>query len=659
MASIPFAALLLAAALGPNPGDPPPQGDLTRFSLEELMALEVTSASHIATQLERTPAAVFVLSAEDIRRSGAQTIPDALRLVPGVMVARIDSNRWSVTIRGAAGAFANSILVMIDGRSVYTPLFSGTWWDVQDVPIEIIDRIEVIRGPGGVTWGANAVNGVINIITKTAESTQGGILTNSVGTHEVARGTLLYGATAGPDAYWRAYVRGFHRDSLDSSSGSDGGDSWGQGQAGFRYDRRLSPDDEVSLSGGVHEGTTYNSVDRVFETAPFLRSIASRASLRGGHVLGTWKHSIDDDSSLMLRTFVDSYDREYEFTQDDRDTFDVQLTHHLGLGDRHQLAWGFGWRRTQAAYKQTFDYRYSHDSRSEDLFNVFVQDDVTLVRDRLFLTVGAKYEHFEDVSREVQPSARLLWAPNADYTFWAAYSRAVRTPNEAERFGTFYISAQPMGPSALIIALTPDPDLEPEVVDSFELGWRNRIRESLHLDMSTFLAQHRNLVSREPGTPYADGTNMVMPFVATNRLEAVTWGAEVAVEWLPLEDLRVRSAFTWFRGDLDLDDSLHLGGDDYLSTAPRHQLSLLVMKDFGADVQTDLGAYYVDALEHGSVPAYFRLDLRTQWRPKTGVTLVAGAQSLFHDGDTEFGSSLIGSINEVEHALYFEIALGF
>ena len=434
---------------------PPSESDLGLDGLDEIMDLvdeplenltrqnvvvpaldvQVSTVSRTESTVGRSAAAVFVVTNEMIRRSGARTIPDALRLVPGVQVARIDANKWAVTIRGFNGRYANKLLVQIDGRSVYTPLFAGVYWDVQDVVLEDVDRIEVIRGPGAAVWGANAVNGVVNIITKSARDTQGTFVEAGSGTEERSFSTVRTGGKLGQNAYYRIYGKWFERDRAGLPTGI-ADDEWRQGRTGFRIDWEPNGCDKLTFQGDAYGGTS-GTANRIPDSLPpdFQSTITDDSRVSGGNALLRWSRTIDAETDWSLQFYYDRTSRKAVTTgfQEDRDTIDLDFQHRFPLAPEHSLIWGFGYRNSKDSIRSSpFYLQFYPSDRADDLFSYFVQDEITLREDLLYLTVGSKFEHNDYTAFEYQPTGRLLWTPDPRHSIWAAISRAVRTPSRAE-----------------------------------------------------------------------------------------------------------------------------------------------------------------------------------------------------------------------------------
>src|ERR1700731_4640181 len=366
---------------------------LKKLSVEQLVDIDVTSVSKYPEKFSEAAAAVAVLTSEDIERSGVTKIPDALRLVPGLDVAQVDAHTWAISSRGFNDIFADKLLVLIDGRTVYTPLFSGVFWDVQDTLLEDIDRIEVVRGPGATLWGANAVNGVINIITKSARDTQGLLLYGGGGTEEQGFTGARYGVKINDDAFVRIYAKYFSRDSSVLPDDTDAHDSWDMFRAGFRLDWDPTHQDSVTVQGDIYTGQQDEVYTVPTTTFPFSGKISSTDNVSGGNVLGRWSERFSADSELTVQTYYDRTVRNSAIFAENRDTGDIDVQHRFGLGERQEIIWGFGFRVTHDDVLNSLNVALVPDSRTLKLYSAFVQDDIVIVPEQLRLTIGSKFEH--------------------------------------------------------------------------------------------------------------------------------------------------------------------------------------------------------------------------------------------------------------------------
>ena len=409
------------------------ESDLTELSIEDLMEQKVTSVSKTEQAFSDTAAAVFVVTQDDLRRSGVTNIPEALRMVPGVQVARIDSNKWAITARGFNGRSANKLLVLIDGRSIYTPTFSGVYWETQDLVLEDIERIEVIRGPGASVWGANAVNGIINIITKHAEDTQGGLVSLTAGDEERVIAGVRYGGRLGEQGYYRIYGKHFERDGLVDESGRDAGDDWDLTRGGFRVDWAPSASDTVMAQGDVYDG----DIDQNF-TVPSISSptggqrVLESGDASGGSLLARWEHLQSLASRVSVQFYYERFRRNDTFQNERRDTFDFDFQHELALTMRQEFIWGLGYRLSSDHITDAELVSVSPEERDLNLFSAFLQDRISLFDDHLELTLGTKLEYHTFSGWEYQPNVRTIWKPHRNHRLWASFSRATRTPSRGE-----------------------------------------------------------------------------------------------------------------------------------------------------------------------------------------------------------------------------------
>ncbi len=604
---------------------------LRGMSIEELMNVELTSVSKKREKRSEAAAAAYVITREDIRRSGATSIAEALRMAPGVHVAQISANKWAITVRGFNGLYTNKLLVLIDGRSVYSPLFSGVHWDQQDVLLEDVERIEVIRGPGAALWGANAVNGVINVITKSAKDTLGGLLSAGGGTHEGGFGKLRYGAKHGENTYWRVYTKYFDR------NGYGVHDAWQAARAGFRIDWDGQDDDRLTLQGGLYHGHTGQVLAVPLQFPPIMRVYRADPEMAGGHLLGRWTRTYSDDADMALQVYYDDTWREDAAVEERRHTADVDFQHRLRLSPHHELLWGLGYRYTTDDTQGSFAFLMDPESRTEHIFSVFVQDTITLVEDRLRLTLGSKVEHNGYSGLEVQPSARLLWTPCEEYNMWAAVSRAVQTPSRAfHDMQTSFVRL----PGA-IMRLEGNEDSGSEELLAYELGGHVRPAPRLLLGLSAFYNVYDGLRTREPKFPYPElvplPPHLVIPFVVDNRMTAEVRGVELTADWQATERWRLATSYSYLEMKLALDSSSwDTGSKGKEDQSPHHQASLRSYLDLPHKLEFDAGVYFVDELSGLDIPSYLRFDARLGWRPREDFEASLCVQNLFNDRHREF-----------------------
>jgi iron complex outermembrane receptor protein len=631
--------------------------DLAELSLEELMNIEVYSVSKRGQALSESAAAIYVLTQEDIHRSGATSIPEALRFVPGLEVAHIDSNTWAITSRGFNERFANKLLVLIDGRSVYTPLFAGVYWDVQDTLLEDVERIEVIRGPGGTLWGANAVNGVINIITKKTSDTQGMLVSVGGGTEERFFTHTRYGGKIGENTHYRIYGKYFDRQNFNDPNGGSADDDWNTGRGGFRLDSKLSDKNDIMMTGDFYTGERDNGQIEATLAPPYVTAFQSESDVHGGHFLTRWTHTLSDDVSFKLQAYYDRTERDDDQFRENRDTIDIEWQNDIRLFGINRLSWGLGYRWMRDDIRNEFTTQWDPDDRSSSLYSGFVQNELTLLDDRLRLTLGTKIEHNRYTGWEFQPSGRALFKPADRHAIWAAVSRAVRTPSRAENDITLNTVVLPPGVPPPGFPAPPNP-LVPTVIQmlgnsgydsedllAYELGYRTQLHDTLSLDIATFYNDYRHLrtITLDPNVPVeplADRTNI--RFLATNKMEGETYGVEVAVDWLPRSNWRVRAGYSYFDVDLDLKgsaaatDPISKGQDD---ASPHNTVFVRNMINLPYNLELDANLRYVDAVSVVDASSYINLDARVGWKPFANWEFAVVGQNLLEDDHKEYGSS--------------------
>ncbi len=617
------------------------------LSLEALLDMEVTSVSKKAQSLSDAPAAIFVISRDDIRRTGARSIPEALRLVPGLHVGRIDSNKWAVASRGFNGRFANKLLVLIDGRTVYTPVFSGVYWESLNPMMEDIERIEVIRGPGAALWGANAVNGIINIITRHAADTQGGLVSAGAGTYEKQFGAMRFGTGLGEGVYGRVYANGFRRSDFDLPEGSEGGDGWDASQFGFRVDGRLSPRDSFTFQGDHGKQHLHQHLSIARYSPPYLEEFIDSASGHNANLLARWRHTLSPASDFVLQVYWDQYLRDERILRQFVTTFDIDFQHHFALDRRNDLVWGVG-ARFQRDDLSGAVARATPAAQRSSLYSAFAQDEITLREDRLWLTLGSKFEYNDYTGLEVQPTARLFWALNERHKFWASVSRAVRTPSRVERSVSFLNVVLPPGetfnpgPFPVGVLVEGSNDFVSEELMAWELGYRFLSASAFSVDATLFYNDYRHLrANRVDGlTAVPGGLEQKLPF--TNARSADTWGAELAAVWQGGGWWRVDLAWSLLKTHIDT--SAEDDVNPQIEISPEQQLSVRLAMDVRADMTLDIWLRHVGAAQALSaislrpiqLDAHASLNLRLAWQLDENLELAFVVRNLFDDGRVEY-----------------------
>jgi iron complex outermembrane receptor protein len=635
-----------------------PPENLKQVSLEQLGQIEVTTASKMPVKATRTPAAIYVITQEDIRRSGATSIPEALRLAPGVEVARVDSNTWSLGVRGFESTLSRSVLVLIDGRSVYTPLFAGVYWQVQDTLLEDIDRIEVIRGPGGTIWGANAVNAVINIITKRAQETHGTLVSTGGGNIDQGFVNFRYGAGNSKGfnyrIYGKAFTRGpeFHPDHQQF-------DDWRMGQIGFRTDWDAHNRDRLTLQGDVYNGDAGQRVGIASYSPPFMTDVQQNAELSGGNLLGRWERELGSGSNIQLQTYYDRTNRKQANFAESRDTFDLDFIHHLTLPGRQDFLWGLGARLSSGNVSEVVPtVVFTPNHYTDKLYNAFIQDEIPIVGDQLSLTIGSKFLHNGYSGFEIEPTARLLWTPSSRQTVWGAVTRAVRTPSRVEEDLQLTGLAAPT--PLTFFRIIGDRKFSSESLIGYEAGYRSLVGPKFHVDIAAFYNNYDHLLSIEPGAPFSESSppppHTVIPFFFRNGLLGHTAGFEIAPDWTPTRTWRLRGSYSYLYIDLDKRASSQdtSSANSTQGSSPHHQVAIQSSLDLPKKLEFDQSLRYVSALPAQLVRAYTTADVRFSWRAIRSLDVSVVGQNLFQPHHAEFGGDP-GPLVGIERSAYIKL----
>jgi iron complex outermembrane receptor protein len=639
---------------------PGSQGGLTTLSLEQLGNLEVTTVSKEPEKLSVTPAAVYVLTQDDIRRSGASSIPEVLRLVPGVEVARIDSDHWSVGIRGFGGQHSSKLLVLMDGRSVYTPLYAGVWWQAQNTLLEDIDRIEVIRGPGGTIWGSNAVNGVINIVTKKARETPGILLSAGGGNLDQGAVSFRYGGGNGTDFNYRLYGMGFNRGPEFHADGRNF-DDWHMGQAGFRADWNSGTRNTYAVQGDIYDEYAGESVEIGAFSPPSIETVDRAAKLSGGNLLGRWERVFPDGSDVQLQAYYDHSNHFEPQIGESRNTFDVDFLHHLTLPWHQDFIWGLGGRISSGTVAQTVPIiNFVPHHQTETLYSGFVQDEIPLPH-QLALTAGSKLEHNNFTGLEVEPSLRLLWTPHARESFWASVTRAVRIPSRLDEDVQVagLITTNPL-PTFLQVA--GNGSFFSEQLVAYETGYRRLITPSLYLDVAAFHNDYNYLYSYTTAPPFLETfplpLRVIIPLIISNGIKGATDGFELAPSWQVTQRWRLKGSYSYLHMDLKgrpgSSDPATLASDE--GSSQHHQVVVQSFLNLPGNFEFDQTYRYVSALPVETVPAFGTADVRLGWRPTKHLELSIAGQNLLQPHHVEFAGDP-GPLVGIKRSAYARITL--
>jgi iron complex outermembrane recepter protein len=632
------------------------QDDSTQFkelSLAQLGDVQVTTASKEPEEIWKTPAAIYVLTQEDIRRSGATSIPEVLRLVPGVEVARIDSDHWSVGIRGFGSEFSKSVLVLIDGRSVYSPLFSGVYWNVENVMLQDVERIEVIRGPGGTIWGANAVNGVINIITKSAKETHGGLASVSGGNVDQGTGDFRYGGGNGKTFDYRVYGMAFGRAAeFHPASDPSPFDAWQMGQGGFRTDWQLDTRDSLTIQGDMYKGYDGERVSIASYSPPSTTIYDDPHNVAGGNLLGRWRHQIDENSDFQLQTYYDRTSRLSPQLDEVRNTFDVDFLYHRNLGGRQDILLGAGGRWSPDNITQKFPtLDFVPQEETDSIYSWFAQDQISILPQRLFLTLGSKFEHNNYSGFEVQPNGRLLWSITDHQSLWVAVTRAVRTPSRLDQDLqlTDFLSASP----PLFLRVVGSKTFKSEQMLGTEVGYRTLVARKLYIDTTFFHNSYNDLYGYGPATTFVESAptpaHIVLQLPLANANMAETNGVEIAPDWQPFRWWQLKGSYSFLHLQANERPSV-AGLYDVLTTAadngssPHHEIEMQSLFNLPKHFEFDTTYRFVSALPaQASTPAgqtvgaYSTGDVRLGWNLVPNLEISFVGQNLFQPEHPEFG----------------------
>jgi iron complex outermembrane receptor protein len=631
-----------------------------------LINIKVTSVAKKETTIEESPAAITVVTPEEIQEFGITTLPDALRLVPGMDVAQINSGEWAVSARGFNSEFADKMLVLIDGRSIYTTGFGGVIWGMETPMMEDLDRIEVIRGPGGSLWGANAVNGVINIITKSAKETQGGLISVDGGNEDRPVAAARYGGELATNLYYRVYVKEFNRTGLDKTNGDYAPDPWSGIQGGTRLDWEPTIQNTLTLQGDL-------SSYRVTENQ-LMPTLAPPYGLTGNvieqdseaNVLGRWTHNFSEDSQVIAQAYYDHYSPEEGGVKYVSDTVDFDAQHRIEIGTRNDVVWGAGFRHISDDLTPSFFLNFKPESQREDIYSFFAQDEVTIVPDKLKFTFGSKFEDNSFTGFEIEPSARLLWTPTDRQAFWASVSRAVRTPSIGELDEQVNLEVLPPTTTTppILISDFGNPNLKSENLVAYELGYRVEPTKRCSFDLALFYNQYDRLIGGMPGAPELEGSMtapyLVIPTTNQNLGQAQTYGVELSGRWDVVDWWNLAASWNCFEYHSDIP-----GIEVPFRASPEQQAQVRSELILPQHLQLNTMVSYVDQIEapYGTtdvtIPSYVRLDTGLVWRPRPRLELGVWGQNLLDGHHTEFASYKTPLITDIPRSIMAKVTWRF
>jgi iron complex outermembrane receptor protein len=641
--------------------------DLTKLSLEDLMNVEVTSVSRQKQRIADAPAAITVINQDDIQRSGLTNLPDLMRLVPGMDVERVDANKWLVGARGNfSGLFADDLLVLMDGRTLYSPLFGGVFWDQQDYILQDLQRIEVIRGPGATLWGSNAVNGVINITTKDARDTQGWLL-NGLGGNEEQNAAVRFGGQIDDKTFFRVYGKFRNFDDFFTAADNEAHDGWQDYRGGFRIDRYATPHDTFTLQGDVYTSRQDEQLLAPVLGPPFSSQVNDLYNSSGANILGRWRHQISDTADFSLQMYYDEFARDQAFFDYKQHIYDIDFQSRFALSRHQEVVWGFGGRldtdRTEGGVFGSF----IPPRQDNYLLNAFVQDGISIIPDRLVWFIGSKFEYNNYTHMEYQPSTRLLWTPDSHNTVWGAVSRAVRIPARWENSLSLNAAdtPTPAGIPAQVLTVG-NPNLKSEQLTSFELGYRVQPAKTLSFDVATFFNRYDHMHSTDPLPTSIVPTptpHVLVPLGAGNNISGETFGAELAANWQVNSKWRLSGSYSFAQFQFHtkgLDPTTEAGDEN---SSPRNQFQLHSYYDILRNLQLNSSLYYAErtggGATSGAAPSIMRADVSMTWRPWENLEITGGVQNIFDDRHPEFGTASVFVNSEVPRTYFGEVTWRF
>ncbi len=619
---------------------------LKSMSMEQLANMEVSIASKIPQSVEEVPAAVFVITSEDIRRSTVNSVPELLRMVPGINVARIDASHWAVSSRGFNGRFSNKLLILMDGRTVYSPLFSGVYWNVQDTILEDIERIEIIRGPGASVWGANAVNGVINIITRSATDTQGYLASVSAGNPETINAGFRYGGSLNEDMDYRIFTKFRKHNNFENTPSTTANDNWRDSRIGFRIDGLLDSTNDITLQGDIYRNKANQTT--VFPSIS-LGEVIEQQTLddNGGNILARWGHTHANSDQTTLQVYYD-YQKRQE-ANDKRHTLDIDFQYQISPIGKHSLVMGAAYRLVDDKVKELQDVFFlDPEKQTQENFSAFIQDEIQL-NDKWSITLGSKFEHSEYTGFEVQPSARLLWQAQEHQFVWASVSRTSRTPSRVENsiHGLFSVTPEASSflPVPLGLVAIGNKNQDAETLHAYELGYRMRVAERLSFDISTFYNDYSNLRTlEEANLDFSHLPSHLVQYVNfDNKADGKTWGAEFFGNWKLSDKWRIQGAYSFLETKINPhSDSTDISAESVEDDSPKHQLSLQLAFDPANNWETDMWLRYTDEIKISGmdVPHYWSFDARIGWQVNKNLALSLVGQNIFDSSHIEFNDEL-------------------
>jgi iron complex outermembrane receptor protein len=621
------------------------QTDLTDLSPEQLSKIEVTSVSKKEQKLSDAAAAVYVITQQDIRNSTATSIPELLHMAPGLDVVQLNGSTWAISVRGFAEQFTNKMLVLIDGRNVFDPLIAGVVWADQDVPLEDIERIEVIRGPGATLWGTNAMNGVINIITKPAQETQGALVSAGVGTDERSYASVQYGGKLGNSTHYRIFTKDFDDGPAGEFAGLPSHDSFRSVRGGFRVDTRASDRDFLLWEGEAFSGEAGSQSLIPAYTAPFTHSFVDNVGHGGEDLMGRWIHKSLNGEETTLQASWAHVIHPQEGLDVHGNVVGLSLQHEKIVG-RHDFVGGFSYDFRDAHTSSDTTVSWSPANLSFNIAGGFMQDEIVFLDGVLHFTAGIRVEHNSLNGWDAQPTVRLLWKVSPKQSLWTAYSLANRSADPDDTSIRNDISIFPTPRGLQVLELTGNPDIKPERMNSFETGYRVQMLKTLSLDATAFYSLYSGLLGQEPGQPFAEAgppPRLVIPLIEQNDTAGHSIGGELAAQWVPVHGLRMMAAYSLIEFEFAQKTAAGITTDRQLwGQPPRHQLQLSSALNLPRHLELSNALSFVDRRTVQNIPGWTEVDSKLSWRPVTSTEFSLGVQNLFNKEHIEFISQLGG-----------------
>jgi len=621
------------------------QSDLTQLSPEQLSKIEVTSVSKKEQKLSDTAGAVFVITRLDIRDSAATSIPELLRMVPGLQVSQINGYQWAVSARGFAEQYASKMLVLIDGRSLFDPLFSGVVWNEQVIPLEDIERIEITRGPGATVWGTNAVNGVINIITRETKETSGALVSVGAGNRERSQGFAQYGGKLAGNTHYRIYSRYYdHGPSVDIE-GQPAHDSSRSSSGGFRTDTQISKNDRLMLEGVAFSNNSGLDNMAFSYAPPFNGRVITSMDLSGQDLLGSWTHKYLTGAETNIQVSVASvHEREPGKLDQNGKVVTAAAQHEFFVGTRHDIVSGVEYDLRSSRTNVALDTVWSVPAAPRlSIAGAFLQDEMLFANGAVHFTIGLRAEHNSSSGMDYQPNARLLWKVSSRQSMWMAYGLANRGASPADTSVRENITAFPGIGGTQVIRYIGNPDIKAEKLQAFEAGYRVQPRKALSFDLATFYNRYADLIGSFPAQPFFESgppSRIVIPLVAQNNVAGTSFGGECSARWVPYSRLRLSASYSLL--EMDFAQKVPQLGDAASvleGQAPRHQLYFGASGDITKWLRLDSDVSFRDRLHYGNVPGYTTLDSKLSWHPLQRGEFSLGAKNLLNKEHLEFVSA--------------------